>query len=143
MIKYKLDCLDCNKNFDSWFSNSKEYEKLKQKNLINCHFCGSKKINKSIMAPNVNNIINNNKTELLALKKKRFIERKIENFQNFIKNNFEDVGNNFAYKARSLHYNTKGCKKGIFGTASKKEIKELNDEGITTQIFPWIEKKDN
>ena len=143
MIKYKLDCLDCNKNFDSWFSNSKEYEKLKQKNLINCLFCGSKKINKSIMAPNVNNIINNNKTELLALKKRRFIERKIENFQNFIKNNFEDVGNNFAYKARSLHYNAKGYKKGIFGTASKKEIKELNDEGITTQIFPWIEKKDN
>ena len=143
MIKYKLDCSDCNQDFDSWFSNSKEYEKLKQRNLINCHFCGSKKINKSIMAPNVNNIINNNKTELLALKKRRFIERKIENFQNFIKNNFEDVGNNFAYKARSLHYNTKGCKKGIFGTASKKEIKELNDEGITTQIFPWIEKKDN
>ena len=95
------------------------------------------------MAPNVNNIINNNKTELLALKRKRDIERKIENFQKFIKNNFEDVGNNFAYEARSLHYNTKRYKKGIFGSASKKQIKELNDEGITTQIFPWIEKKDN
>ena len=95
------------------------------------------------MAPNVNNIINNNKTELLASKRKRDIKRKIENFQNFIKNNFEDVGNNFAYEARSLHYNTKGHKKGIFGSASKKQIKELNDEGITTQIFPWIEKKDN
>ena len=143
MIKYKLDCSDCNKDFDSWFSNSKEYEKLKRRNLINCHFCGSKKINKSIMAPNVNNIINNNKTELLASKRKRDIKRKIENFQNFIKNNFEDVGNNFAYEARSLHYNTKRYKKGIFGSASKKQIKELNDEGITTQIFPWIEKKDN
>ena len=143
MIKYKLDCSDCNKDFDSWFSNSKEYERLKRRNLISCHFCGSKKINKSIMAPNVNNIINNNKTELLASKRKRDIKRKIENFQNFIKNNFEDVGNNFAYEARSLHYNTKGHKKGIFGSASKKQIKELNDEGITTQIFPWIEKKDN
>ena len=107
MIKYKLDCSDCNKDFDSWFSNSKEYERLKRRNLISCHFCGSKKINKSIMAPNVNNIINNNKTELLASKRKRDIKRKIENFQNFIKNNFEDVGNNFAYEARSLHYNTK------------------------------------
>tara|TARA_B100000941_G_C28405662_1_gene500605 strand:- start:495 stop:926 length:432 start_codon:yes stop_codon:yes gene_type:complete len=143
MIKYKLDCSDCNKDFDSWFSNSKEYEKLKQRNLINCHFCGSKKINKSIMAPNVNNFINNNKNELLVLKRKRDIKRKIENFQNFIKNNFEYVGKNFAYEARSLHYNTKGNKKSIFGKASKNEIKELNDEGITTQIFPWIEKKDN
>ncbi len=143
MIKYKLDCSNCNKDFDSWFSNSKEYEKLKQRNLINCHFCGSKKINKSIMAPNISNIINNNKTGPLALKRGSDIKRKIENFQNFIKNNFEDVGNNFAYKARSLHYNTKEYKKGIFGSASKKEIKELNDEGITAQIFPWIEKKDN
>ena len=143
MIKYKLDCLDCNKNFDSWFSNSKEYEKLKQRNLINCHFCGSKNINKSIMAPNVNNIINDNKTEFFTLKRKRDVERKIKNFQNFVKNNFEYVGNNFAYKARSLHYNNKKFKKGIFGSASKKEIKELNEEGINTQTFPWIEKKDN
>ncbi len=31
MIKYKLNCSKCNKNFDSWFLNSKEYEKLKKK----------------------------------------------------------------------------------------------------------------
>tara|TARA_B100000989_G_scaffold191285_1_gene144083 strand:- start:333 stop:761 length:429 start_codon:yes stop_codon:yes gene_type:complete len=142
MIKYKLSCLDCNKNFDSWFSSSNEYEKLKQRNLINCHFCGSKKINKSIMAPNVNNIISDNKTEFFALKRKRDVERKIENFQKFIKKNFEYVGNNFAYKARSLHYN-KSYKRGIYGNATKKEIKDLNEEGISTQTFPWIEKKDN
>ena len=29
MIKYKLNCNECDISFDSWFSSSKEYEKLK------------------------------------------------------------------------------------------------------------------
>jgi len=31
MIKYKLICKDCETTFDSWFSTSREYEKLKKK----------------------------------------------------------------------------------------------------------------
>ena len=143
MIKYKLGCSNCNKNFDSWFSSSKQYDKLKERNLINCHFCGSKKIKKSIMAPFLNNIVKDNKSEFFVSKRKSDIERKILNFQNLIKKNFDYVGSDFTYKARSLHYNHKRYKKGIFGSASKKDIKELNEEGITTHTFPWIEKKDN
>ena len=70
----------------------------KKKNLISCHFCGSNKINISIMVLYVNNFINN-KIELLALKRQSFIIRKIKNFQNFVKNNFKYAGNNFAHKA--------------------------------------------
>ena len=43
MIKYKLNA-KMSKNFDSWFSSSKEFEKLKKKNFLNCHFCNSQKI---------------------------------------------------------------------------------------------------
>ena len=55
MIKYKLICKDCNKIFDSWFSNSKEYEKLKKRKYLNCHFCDSNKVEKTLMAPNILN----------------------------------------------------------------------------------------
>ena len=34
-------------------------------------------------------------------------------------------------------------KKGIYGTASKKDLEELKEEGIDTRIIPWIEDKDN
>ena len=34
MIKYKLKCKNCEKSFDSWFSSSKEFEKLKAKNFL-------------------------------------------------------------------------------------------------------------
>ena len=33
--------------------------------------------------------------------------------------------------------------KGIYGSASKQEIKELKEEGIDTQVIPWIEDKSN
>ena len=71
------------------------------------------------------------------------VNETIKEYQNYIKNNFEDVGENFAYEARSIHYNNKKNKKGIFGTATKEEIKELNDEGINTELIPWAEDKNN
>ena len=52
MIKYLLKCQNKHE-FESWFSNSKEFEKLKKKNLIECIYCKSLKIDKSIMSPNV------------------------------------------------------------------------------------------
>ena len=51
MIKYKLLCNDCQLNFDSWFSSSLEYEKLKKKKLLICHNCNSEKVEKTLMAP--------------------------------------------------------------------------------------------
>ena len=47
MIKYKLVCKNCDLTFDSWFASSKEYEKLKKKNFLNCHKCNSSKVEKS------------------------------------------------------------------------------------------------
>ena len=60
MIKY---ILKCNKNheFESWFSNSKEFEKLKIKKLIECIYCASKKVEKSIMSPRISMSLNNRK----------------------------------------------------------------------------------
>ncbi len=52
MIKYLLKCNNKHE-FESWFSESKEYEKLKKKNLIECIFCTSKDVSKSIMSPNI------------------------------------------------------------------------------------------
>ena len=142
MIKYKLKCRDCENSFDSWFSSSKEFEKLKKKKFLNCHFCNSKKIIKTLMAPNILGI--NKKIEnKIKIKKNINIKKKILEFQNFIKKNFENVGNDFTYRARSLHYNPKKSVKGIYGNASKKQIKELHEEGIETQVFPWIDDKKN
>ena len=142
MIKYKLNCKNCEISFDSWFASSKEYEKLKKKNLLNCHVCNSRKVEKSLMAPKLINkpISKSFDNQNLKLKK---ISNKIKEYQKFIKNNFEFVGKNFAYEARSIHYNNKKKNKGIYGTATKEEIKELKEEGVKTETIPWIEDKSN
>ena len=54
MIKYNLKC-ENKHEFESWFSDSKEFERLKKKQLIECIFCQSKKVEKSIMEPSVDN----------------------------------------------------------------------------------------
>ena len=60
-----------------------------------------------------------------------------------MKDNFKYVGDNFAYEARSIHYNSKKPKKGIYGNASHKDVKELKEEGIDTQLIPWVDEKEN
>ena len=143
MIKYKLICKDCETAFDSWFSSSKEYEKLKKKKFLNCHFCNSLNVEKALMSPSVNtskNVLNNINS---PSKKYREIKKTIYKYQEFIKKNFEYVGENFAYEARTLHYNDKKKAKSIYGTATKEDLNELKEEGIKTQILPWIKNTTN
>ena len=142
MIKYKLKCDDCEIVFDSWFASSKEYEKIKKKNYLVCHNCGSLKVQKTLMAPK---LISNKKNQKnsLDISKYNEVKKTIKNYQKFIKDNFKYVGKNFAYEARSIHYDKKKKEKGIYGSASKQDLKELKDEGIEAQIIPWIEDKEN
>ena len=72
MIKYNLLCKKCELSFDSWFASSKEYDKLKKKKLINCHSCGSQKVEKNLMAPKLiskNFIHKNEKKDLIKYQK--------------------------------------------------------------------------
>ena len=142
MIKYKLICKNCDNSFDSWFASSREYEKLKRLKHINCHNCNSLKIEKTLMSPS---ILNSKKVKYSIDKNEKYIKvkNKIKEYQKFIKNNFEYVGENFAYKARSIHYNNKKKSKGIYGNASAKEVKELKEEGIDTEIIPWFNENEN
>lgn len=139
MIKYELSCKNCKIIFDSWFATSKEYDKLKKKKLLNCHNCNSLKVEKTLMAPQLinKNFNNNTHKELQKFKKT------IKEYQKFIKDNFDYVGENFSEKARSIHYNDNKKEKRIYGTASKKDLEELREEGIETQMIPWIEDKNN
>ena len=142
MIKYKLACKNCGNFFDSWFASSKEYENLKKLKYVNCDNCNSLKVEKTLMTPS---ILNSKKEKPVIYKNKKYtkIKNTIKEYQKFIKNNFEYVGEDFAYKARSIHYNNKKKSKGIYGNATVKEVKELKEEGIDTEVIPWVNQNDN
>ena len=143
MIKYNLVCKKCDLIFDSWFASSLEFEKLKKKQLISCHSCGSMRVEKNLMAPKLMSKTIRYKNEKKDLLKYQKIKNTISKYQKFIKNNFDYVGENFTYEARSIHYNEKKADKGIYGTASKRDLKELKEEGIDAQVIPWVESKNN
>jgi|TARA_B110000037_G_scaffold119209_1_gene136392 hypothetical protein len=142
MIKYRLICKDCETTFDSWFSSSKEYERLKKKNFINCHICNSLSVEKTLMSPSVFMTKNDfkNRSQIEKYKKTKKV---IFKYQEFIKKNFDYVGENFAYEARSLHYKDKKASKGIYGTTTEEDIKELKEEGIETKLIHWIKDDTN
>ncbi len=140
MIKYKLVCKDCNSIFDSWFSNSKEFDKLKKNKYLICNSCDSQKVEKTLMAPNV---LNSSKLNSKDINKIKDIKSKLREFKKFIKDNFKYVGDNFAHEARSIHYDSKKKNKAIYGKASIREIEDLKEEGIKTEVFPWIGDKEN
>ena len=142
MIKYKLLCKNCDLKFDSWFASSNEYEKLKKKKLLSCHKCNSIKIEKTMMAPQLINS-KSNKDEITNIEKYNKVKKTIKSYQKFIKENFKFVGDNFAYEARSIHYNGKKKSKGIYGSASRQDLKELKEEGIYAHVFPWIDESEN
>ena len=137
MIKYNLICDKCKFTFNSWFSASSEFDRLKKKTLITCTYCESYKISKSIMSPNVskNEQIDKNKI-------KKEVRKKILEYQKFIKENSTYVGEDFAYEARSLHYDKKKSKT-IYGKATQEEINDLDEEGIETTTIPWIKDNEN
>ena len=142
MIKYRLFCKSCDLKFDSWFASSKEYEKLKKKKLLICHRCNSQNVDKTIMAPKLINSESKD-DKMIDLEKYNKVKKTIKSYQKFIKDNFKYVGNNFAYEARTIHYNKEKNSKGIYGSASKQDLKELKEEGIDAQMIPWIEDQDN
>ncbi|MEC7150717.1 MAG: DUF1178 family protein [Pseudomonadota bacterium] len=138
MIKYNLIC-ENKHEFESWFSDSREFENLKSKKLLECIYCSSKKINKSIMSPMVSRTAIE-KDELNKLNKMLENEKKnLLKIRKYVEKNFENVGKNLSKKVREIYYNKDG-KKTIYGTVTQKERNELAEEGIDLISIPWVEK---
>ena len=118
MIKYNLKCHN-NHEFESWFSNSSEFDKLNKKNLLDCIYCPSKNIKKSIMAPMISSSKNKDKKFEIVKKEKN----KLLQLRRYIEENFD-----------------KKIKKTIYGTTTLKEREELAEEGIDLLSIPWVNK---
>ena len=136
MIKYLLKC-NKNHEFESWFSTSNEYEKLKNKNFIECIFCKSRKIEKTIMSPL---IIKKEKNYDSNLKEISKIKKDLLKVRRFVEKNFEFVGDKLSNEVRSIYYDKKK-QRNIYGTVTQEENQELKEEGIELDSIPWLDKE--
>jgi len=126
MIAYDLQCTKGHA-FEGWFEDRKAYLDQKKKGLITCPICnvtsvdivpstfaiksGAPSISKDLAAEKAN----------LEQNEKEAIE--------FVKNNFDDVGADFAKEALKIHYGATEPR-NIRGVSTKDEEKTLEDEGI-------------
>ena len=140
MIKYNLKCKHKHE-FESWFLDSKEFEKLKSKKMIECIFCKTKSIEKSIMAPSVLNQEQKQQNQK-SIKYIKKIQKDLLKARNFVEKNFEYVGSNFPREVRNVYYDNRK-NKNIYGKATPEETQELEEEGIEITAIPWIDNKKN
>jgi len=138
MIKYNLKC-NRDHEFESWFSSSEEFEKLNKKKLLECIYCSSKKIEKSIMSPMIS--YSKSKDEKNKIFQKNFNKEKNDllKLRKYIENNFEYVGKDFYKKVKEVYYDKKN-KKAIYGTTTSQEREDLAEEGIDLLSIPWVSK---
>ena len=138
MIKYNLKCKNGHE-FESWFSNSEEFDKLNKKKMLECIYCSSKKVEKSIMSPMISGV--KPKDHANSLFEKQLLDEKNNLFKlrRYIEQNFEYVGDKFSEKVRDVYYD-KRTKKSIYGTTTPEEREELAEEGIDLLSIPWVSK---
>ena len=138
MIKY---ILKCNKGheFESWFLDSEEFEKLNKRKLLECIFCSSKSISKSIMSPMVTNSSNKDMNFETINKEIANEKNNLLKLRKYIENNFDYVGKDFSKKVRDVYYDKKN-KKAFYGTTTAEEREELAEEGIDLLSIPWVNK---
>ncbi len=138
MIKYILKC-DRDHEFESWFSDSKEFDKLNKKNFLECIFCSSNKIQKSIMSPMVSGVKSKEKNLNFVSQELKKEKIKLLKLRNYVEQNFEFVGDKLSKKVREVYYD-KNSKKSIYGTTTNEEREELAEEGIELLSIPWVSK---
>ena len=137
MIVFDLSC-DHGHCFEGWFRNSEEYASQLASGLLSCPSCGSESI---IKKPSASRINLGKQQQLAQLSS---IHQDAQNLAHkvneFIRTNFEDVGNQFADQALKMHYGEIE-ERNIKGTATLKETKDLKEEGVDIIPLPDLSKK--
>ena len=147
MIRYDLVC-DQGHEFDGWFRDSVTYDKQAKRGLVSCTSCGSSKIQKQIMAPNIaakSNKKSDATTKMVAGpidERAATMMQMMRDYRKHVESNAENVGNNFAEEARKIHYNETE-QRGIYGNATPDDAAALIEEGIDVHPIPMLPEDGN
>ena len=142
MILFDLQCEKSHK-FECWFASTANYKKQLENKMIVCPYCNSTKIEKSLMAPNINTkgSAQNSKKDNKKILRQNNLENQIKKFRKYIEKNTDNVGKNFAEEARKIYYGETKARP-IRGESTEKQAQELSDEGIPFSQLPWHSKED-
>jgi hypothetical protein len=156
MILYRLRCSNGHE-FDSWFKDSKTYERQEKKSLIGCAVCGDVAVQRALMTPRLGKGGKSAAPEeavsppapvpapspeqqqmaALARHMPKELREALVRVREQVEKNCEHVGDRFAEEARKIHYG-ESDRRGIYGETTDQEAEALAEEGIEFGRLPWI-----
>jgi hypothetical protein len=156
MIRYNLRC-ERGHAFESWFQSSLAYESQEKRKLVSCPACGSVKVERAIMAPQIVSKKSRERaapspaasTDVAApastplmMAQERELRAKLKELRDHIVKNADNVGERFPNEARKMHYGDIEHRP-IYGEASPEEARSLIDEGVEVSPLPVLPEDRN
>jgi hypothetical protein len=151
VIRYALRC-ERGHAFESWFQTSSAYDSQVKRKLVTCPACGSAKVEKAIMAPQIvgkkgrdsappapavaSEVTAPGSTPLM-MAQERELRAKLKELRDHIVKNADDVGERFPNEARKMHYGDLEHRP-IYGEASPEEARALIEEGVEVSPLPVL-----
>lgn len=165
MIRYALAC-EAGHDFESWFRDSDSFDTQLVRGLVTCPQCGSPKVAKQIMAPNVA------RTDLarqapadeaeaqaslpavvpdpapasapmvLMGEREQAFRALLRAVRSHVEATAEHVGPRFAEEARRMHDGVVEFR-AIYGEATAEEARALAEEGIDVMPLPHLPDERN
>jgi hypothetical protein len=151
MIRYNLRC-EQGHVFESWFQSSSVYETQEKRKLVNCPSCGSAKVERAIMAPQIvskkaretaasapaaSTDVTAPASTSLMMAQERELRAKLKELRDHIVKNADNVGERFPNEARKMHYGDIEHRP-IYGEASPEEARSLIEEGVEVSPLPVL-----
>ena len=157
MIRYNLRC-EKGHAFESWFQSSAAYESQEKRRLVSCPACGSVKVERAIMAPQIVSkkgrevaapapaapaeVTTSSESTPLLMAQERELRAKLKEVRDHLVKNADYVGQKFPEEARKMHYGEIDHR-SIYGEASPDEAKDLHEEGIEFHPLPVLPDERN
>jgi hypothetical protein len=138
MVVYDLKC-GKGHVFEAWFRDSSTFDTQAKAGKVLCPDCGSKKVARAPMAPNVARVQSLSSTEQRQVAADTM--KMLRDMREQVEKNADNVGDKFAEEARKIHYGEAKAR-NIYGQTSKEEAEELVEEGVEFGVIPWVPRSD-
>ncbi|WP_442581917.1 DUF1178 family protein [Mesorhizobium sp. ASY16-5R] len=134
MIRFSLHC-DHEHEFEAWFRNNDDFDTQKKRGFVECPSCGSKKVEKALMAPSVSTGRKKEKIALAMGEAQKQAMAQLKALSEKMRESADYVGDKFADEARKIHFGETEAR-GIYGEATPEEAKGLVDDGVEFMPIP-------
>jgi len=138
MIAYDLQCGQGHV-FEGWFEDNRAFKSQKRRGLLTCPVCNETEVSR---VPSTFAIKSASGVSTGAATAQVNLDQIGKKMVDFVENNFDNVGCDFAKEALKIHYGA-AEPRSIRGTSTPEEEKTLKEEGIDFIKIPLPQQQES